>query len=749
MVKDIFRINDWKISEFFIAIFSVQFALLGLALPGMPGFDIPLARPVVGFIYLTFVPGALLLRIFRIHRTSGTETALYAAGLSLAFDMLTGFLINILCPILGVDGPITESYVILAMLFGVLLLSGLCYFRDRDYSDDGTLLELDVQTLAPVLFLLLVPLVGALSSYLVNAYDVNALIYITLCLVALIMVLCGFRRFIPERLYPLAICSAALALLFHNAFVTDYLWSWDVHHEYNIASLVIDTGYWDTSVIGYLNSMLSVVILAPFYHFVCGIDLTWVFKIAYQFLFALVPVGLFTVFRRQAGSRIACLSCLLFISLVTFYTEMQGLTRQEVAELFLVLIVMLMTDATQNVRTKSFLMIVFGMALIVSHYGLAYIYILVFALSLALLQLTMLAKKLLDRAPRGLLPASSGSLIFDHSLTLPFVGAFTCFLFFWYIYTSESSALRSVSYILFNIGTSVFDEFLNPDNVQGLSKIMQGSISPLYDVKKYMHLTFQGFIVIGLVAIVLQCVINITRKRAYRFSVEYAILSLINVLICIFAITVPFFASALNTSRIYQITLVILAPLCIIGGLELIKAALYPLKLLKADVGEHAIKIMTLIVVLYLFFNSGLIFNLANDHPMSVSLSKSQINSYSLNDRASLYDALNTHEQDCCGAGWLKEHRMPGRLVYSDYIARYPISSYGNTTIAFQRYYDVNLSNIGRGAYVFLGYANLKGDVIIEKSGNESIFSVQRVLPGLESRDKIYASDGCVIYRAQ
>ena len=60
-IKNIFRVNDWKISEFFIFVYSVQFALLGLTLLGVLGYEVPLIRPVVGFIYLTFVPGALLL----------------------------------------------------------------------------------------------------------------------------------------------------------------------------------------------------------------------------------------------------------------------------------------------------------------------------------------------------------------------------------------------------------------------------------------------------------------------------------------------------------------------------------------------------------------------------------------------------------------------------------------------------------------------------------------------------------------
>jgi uncharacterized membrane protein len=149
----------------------------------------------------------------------------------------------------------------------------------------------------------------------------------------------------------------------------------------------------------------------------------------------------------------------------------------------------------------------------------------------------------------------------------------------------------------------------------------------------------------------------------------------------------------------------------------------------------------------YLFFNAGLVFNVLGDFPMSVSLCKAQINTYSLVDRANLYDSLNTFEQDYYAAGWLSEHRLPDRVIYSDYIAHYPVSSYCRTTIAYERYLNGNLTNIGKDAYIFLGYPNLKGDVFREISDNKSIYSTSQLLPGLEDRNKVYDSDGCIIYR--
>ncbi|MGE5465334.1 MAG: hypothetical protein ACM3PB_00370, partial [Betaproteobacteria bacterium] len=208
-IKDLSRVNDWKMTEFLAVIFSLQFVLLGLGLLEALGWQVPLARPIVGFLYLTFVPGALLLRILRIHKTTGVETILYMAGLSLAWDMLAGFLINTLYPFIGIDRPITPFYVTISLSFGVVLLAALCYFRDRDYHDAGPVIEIDGKTLPPLLFLVLVPLVSVAGSYMVNAYNNGILIYVSIFAVALIALLCGFNKFIPERLYPLAIVAVA------------------------------------------------------------------------------------------------------------------------------------------------------------------------------------------------------------------------------------------------------------------------------------------------------------------------------------------------------------------------------------------------------------------------------------------------------------------------------------------------------------------------------------------------------------
>ncbi len=82
--------NDWEIKK--CLSLSLAILLVGAGLLGLDalGFDIPVLRQIVGFVFLTFIPGILILRILRIHNINTVESLVYSVGLSLAFVMFSG-----------------------------------------------------------------------------------------------------------------------------------------------------------------------------------------------------------------------------------------------------------------------------------------------------------------------------------------------------------------------------------------------------------------------------------------------------------------------------------------------------------------------------------------------------------------------------------------------------------------------------------------------------------------------------------
>ena len=102
-----FQMNDWEIKKFLKVLLAIQLAVWGVIAFDTMGVHIPLMRPLVVLIYLTLVPGIIILRILKLHNLGNIETLLYTVGLSIATLMFTGLVMNTVYPLLGVSGPIS------------------------------------------------------------------------------------------------------------------------------------------------------------------------------------------------------------------------------------------------------------------------------------------------------------------------------------------------------------------------------------------------------------------------------------------------------------------------------------------------------------------------------------------------------------------------------------------------------------------------------------------------------------------
>ena len=90
--------------------------------------------------------------------------------------------------------------------------------------------------------------------------------------------------------------------------------------------------------------MLSLTMLAPLLSVATGMSVTWVFKLIVPILFALVPLGLYRLYQKQTSHRIALFGVFYFMVTFSFYTEMLAMARQEIAELFVVMLLLLIVD---------------------------------------------------------------------------------------------------------------------------------------------------------------------------------------------------------------------------------------------------------------------------------------------------------------------------------------------------------------------------------------------------------------------
>ena len=744
-INNLLQMNDWKIKKFLKVVLAIQLALWSLIGLDAVGIQIPILRQLIAFIYLTFIPGILILRILKLHKLGNIETLLYSVGLSIATLMFTGLFMDTLYPLFGISGPISVTPLVITISAVVLVLCILSYVRDKEFSEPSFIDIGDMLSL-PALFLCLIPFFAIFGTYLVNFHHNNILLMFLIIIIALIVLLIGFDKFIPKNLYPLAVFVIAISLLFHSSLISMYLWGWDIQVECYLCNLVNMNGIWDSTVPMTYNAMLSIVMLAPIFSNICGMSITWVFKIIYPLLFSLVPLGLYRVFQKQTDNKIAFLSCFFFVSGYIFYTEMLQLARQQIAELFLVLLILLIIDKNMNKTKRSFLFIVFGISLAVSHYGLSYIYmfclistwlILVLMDSPAIQRLTdnffIRIEPLLTFFPKfsrykseKLTGNPISSNIEIRTISSTFVLLFITFTLAWYMYVSSSSAFNVIVRIGDHIASSIFIDFLNPEAATGLHMMLaQPQPGLLHEINRVINYLNPIFIIIG--------VLVLLKHKEMKFEREYAAFSMVNLIILFASISVPFFASSLHMTRVYHITLIFLAPFSVIGGITVLKALSKIVRVAWTNKSvRSSLKILFVYFVIFMLYQTGFVYGVAEGHFYSISLN-------------STMDYPRFNEQEVFGAKWLTDVKS-SNPIYADKYRWLLLASFewGQASS-----FPVDIDKIQDDSYIYLGKFNIMNETVLigyrEKAIKRTFYINSSDIVG--DSDRIYANGGAQIYR--
>ncbi|MCK9297359.1 MAG: DUF2206 domain-containing protein [Methanoculleus sp.] len=726
-----FRMNDWDNKTFFWVFQAFQVAFIGVVCLGLAGYHIPIAREALAFLYLTFLPGVLVLKALRLHNLGTIETVLYSAGLSLAVLMLTGLAANIAYPLLGYTRPFSFAILFLTIIAVVQVLLYLALTRDPGHAGVNQKMEISLSPVAP--FLIILPFLAIIGTHIRDEYHMVTLLFLLLVLIAVIGIAIGSDRLIPVSCYPLAVYSIALALLYHTSLISEYVWGYDIHHELHLVNSVLIPGFWDMTIPYNTNGMLSVVVLAPIYSLICDLDPVWVFKILYPLLFALVPLGLYRAVEKQTSAKIGFLSVFFFVSFFTFYTEMISLARQQIAELFLVLTVLVMIDKSMDRSRQAFLMVTFGFAMIVSHYGLSYIYL--FSLIPAWLLLVTL-----ERLPPGiekrlnwmtgtpevdpLSPESTAKKSQIRTLVLPYILIFAALAYFWYSTVAEGTAFATIAGIGDKIWNTLFAESFDPTTIQGMHILTSQSITPLHNLAKVVHIATQGLIAVGLFA-------TIFKRERWRIEPDYLAVSLVFLLINIAGIIVPFFASSLNTSRLYHITLILLAPFAIIGGITLYEAIVEKIHAIQAlPFMKTAYQALSVFFVVFFLFNSGVVYQIVNDSPTSMALETTG-------------DKPVFNGKEVQGARWLFSEGSE-RPTYVDGTRWWLLLGFNP---GYQRYLPTNPSLVEPNSYLYFGTYNLvRESVRIEVQQAVTVAGYVDAGRFTWDQNRIYDNAGSAIY---
>jgi uncharacterized membrane protein len=396
--------------------------------------------------------------------------------------------------------------------------------------------------------------------------------------------------------------------------------------------------------------MLSVTILPLVFSDFLGFDIQWVFKIIYPLIFCLVPLGLFKVYQKKTNSTVALLSVFFFMVTETFYVQMLGLARQIIAELFVVMLMLLIVEDRISLSKRRLLFLIFGAALVVSHYALSYIF-------MAFLIAALVLSKILGSTDRALSLVSGRVVI-----------SYLVMMLSWYIFASPASFGA-----LINVFSQIWQSIISETSIPAIAGSVPQYLSPLHSISSYLFYGMQLLIVIGVFRLVF-------KHERLKFGIEFSSLSMACMFLLIMCIFIPSFASSLNLTRFYHFAQFFLAPFCVLGGLTVmsllsnISTRVSRLMLNSSKVTRPSKRVMitflSLILVFYFLFQSGFIYQVANDIPTSISLSRSQINKWppSLND-------LYIDSPEFRSAIWLSAFVNNQSKIYIDFGVKY-LTSY-------------------------------------------------------------------------
>lgn len=302
---------------------------------------------------LLVLPTTLLARRLRWQLSGGPERLLLSGGAALLACLVIGVAWNWLGPLLGVDAPLERVPLLVVAVVANLALwswrrppnaaTGIGNFGPLSVTEQGVvaLAILDV----------LVAVGGAIR--LNNGYG-GVLAGIALCLgVALVVAIVGLQDVLRESVVLAGLYGLGLALLLALSMRGWYVTGHDIQSEFRLAAETARRGLWTPGEpSNAYNACVSVTVLPAVVAKLSGLPVLWVFKVVIQLVFGLVVVVVRRIALGLVGRRLAALAAVYFVIFPTYLGDLPYLNRQEIALVFVALIVLVVVRISTDVRGR-------------------------------------------------------------------------------------------------------------------------------------------------------------------------------------------------------------------------------------------------------------------------------------------------------------------------------------------------------------------------------------------------------------
>lgn len=647
-------------------------------------FNIPYIRIALSFLFFTLVPGILILEILRLNNINLLKKIVLWVGVSIAFLMVLGIILNSLYPLLTT--PLSLAPVLIGLNITVLLLILAAYWRNRNYLNDKIFnykFNLGNKLLSPIIFPFLFPILAVLGTYLMNTTQNNILILIMLFLIPVYLVLIVYMRDkIHNLTYPLALWLIGLSLLLMRSLTSNFLNGQDVHMEYYCFQLIQLSSHWDlNSYYSSYNACLSVNILPQIYQVISSLSGTYVFKLFMAIIGSITPLMVYLVARNYFDRKYAFLGAILFIFQL-FFIGLLGAIRQEIAIIFFFLTIFLIFESEINKYPKKLLILLFLFATLISHYSTAYV---AFILILPILLWPFIYNLIKEK-----------KLVFTN---LDIILITLVMVLIWYLLVAKVQFASGAQVVATTVQTAAAGGGASTTNltstrgdyVLGVLGVVLKNLPNTVSV--IAHDLIFATILVGLAGIVWKI-----RYYHEKFKMQFMIGIGISMILLVLFVALPYISIAYDAARLFFQLIIFLAPVFILGGILIAKIIKKP----KSDI------YILLILLLFLFTCVTYLQYSLLGVPYSPDFEANGL------VRQDTY----IYNSEIVSAQWIYQNRVDNLTIYSD----------GREYSRFITAYGANINNISlntsffgsnktiSNGYIYLGYVNVNNHAIIDMS---------------------------------
>lgn len=671
--------------------------------------NIPYIKLILGGFLVFLIPGFLIVNFLKMEKDSKFLLLILSFVSSISIIMLVGIICNLFGLLFHLSEPLSFTPLIVTLDLTNFLLLGINFFYGRDF-DYRTMREIAASVNSQDINLFLGGIFIIVLTFITYFYHSSRLVLLIYVCIMLLVLMAGVKNEVNDSTLFFVIFAISFALIFTNVFLTPFLRGGDVHFEYLISQTIKENGLtWHPEVLPpiatRLNSVIPIVIVAPALASLFKISILEVFKTIFPFIMVAIPLAIFAANKNFFSTKIAFFSSFFVISIPLFPTLLPSMVREIFAFVFLSAIILLLYKKGVEKVKKAALLVLFSFSLIVSHYGVPYILTAVLIISTIFI---FILKHCFKSTFMNMKEAKNINISISYSFLL-----LTTALA-WAMYTNQAYNLRTVIYLI-DMAISSTDSAYTLGGIPTTTMTSGSAIQILNTYSYILIFSLTGLMVIYKII-----------KRDFKFPHIIAASSLL---------LLPIF---LFRNPEYELTRIIF--ICILFISSIFIEAMYSVFSIGKKLGKNisSTKIIIFILILFFMFQNGVVSEVANDPPLSYSIS---------------YEKLRyafTFEEDIISAKWVSRYTceypvmmdIPGCLsVYDGF--------FGDPYEVRNKYEYISTEKMSAG-YLVVRKGNILTNKLQTKGfggfiGTEWTYPLEKLL-SVHSYNKLYDNGGGIIY---